>query len=168
MISFHKKNNVTSAKNSIKQNKTMLNIALGLKTCRGSLLSLTIILPLQNFAVTVESVANPRQAKLNWLMVNLETRNNSEIAVVTVPEIAPASSPKPKADTKKTQSDNSFDPAALFGFLIVVSVALGLLFNRSRRGSHATGSSSFPKNSGDCSDSFSDGSCDGGDAGGDF
>lgn len=185
----------------------MLTIALKLKTCTGSLLSLAIIcLPLQNLAVTVESVPNPEPNDGIWVtdmadvgsdstqakITNLEAQNNNEIAVVTVPEIAPASSPKQKPHiTKKTQSDKSFGSAVLFGFLIVVAVALGLLFNnRSRRGSHASGGSSsttsgvvnsqsdysgsvdsFSSGSSDCSgsgDSFSGGSCDGGDAGGDF
>lgn len=120
-----------------------------------------ICLPLQNFAVTVESVANSRQADIHSdfteaKITNLEAQNNSD-AVFTV-EITPASQ-KPRS-TNKTQLDNSFNPAVFFGFLIVVFVVLVLLFNkRSRRESHATGSSSFPKNSG--------GSCDSGDAGGD-
>jgi uncharacterized protein len=78
-----------------------------------SFLSLAVIsFPPPSLAVTVEEVPNPRQvnhgwvtdmanvlnpsteAKLNQLISALEAKNGSEIAVVTVPETAPAKTPK--------------------------------------------------------------------------
>ncbi|MGF1479043.1 MAG: TPM domain-containing protein [Cyanophyceae cyanobacterium] len=74
--------------------------------------SSAVAFPLPSLAVTVESVPNPRQeddtwvtdmaavlsdtteVKLNQLITDLEAQNGSEIAVVTVPDTAPADSPK--------------------------------------------------------------------------
>ena len=76
-------------------------------------LCLTLILfPLPSYALTVQDVPNPRQdnggwvtdmaqilspdteAKLNQIISELESQTGDEIAVVTVPETSPASSPK--------------------------------------------------------------------------
>ncbi len=74
--------------------------------------STILLTPLSSQALTVEEVTNPRQnndswvtdmadilsdqteAEINQLITNLEQDNGTEIAVVTVPETAPASSPK--------------------------------------------------------------------------
>lgn len=71
-----------------------------------------ILFPLPSYALTVQDVPNPQkeyggwvtdmaqilsldtEAKINQLISNLERQNGDEIAVVTVPETAPASSPK--------------------------------------------------------------------------
>jgi uncharacterized protein len=71
-----------------------------------------IVFPLPSYALTVQDVPNPRkdyggwvtdmaqiisldtEAKLNQLISNLERQNGDEIAVVTVPQTAPESSPK--------------------------------------------------------------------------
>ncbi len=71
-----------------------------------------IVFPLPSYALTVQDVPNPRkdyggwvtdmaqilspdtEAMLNQLISNLERRNGDEIAVVTVPQTAPESSPK--------------------------------------------------------------------------
>lgn len=71
-----------------------------------------IVFPLPSYALTVQDVPNPRkdyggwvtdmaqilsldtEEKINQLISNLERQNGDEIAVVTVPETAPASSPK--------------------------------------------------------------------------
>jgi uncharacterized protein len=80
--------------------------------CAGFLSLAVISFPPPSLAVTVEKVPNPRQAnqgwvtdmanvlspsteaKLNELISELEAKNGSEIAVVTVPETAPAKTPK--------------------------------------------------------------------------
>ena len=71
-----------------------------------------IVFPMPSYALSVQDVPNPRkdyggwvtdmaqilsldtEAKLNQLISNLERQNGDEIAVVTVPETAPASIPK--------------------------------------------------------------------------
>ena len=71
-----------------------------------------LLIPTTSRALTVEEVTNPRktndawvtdmanilsdrtEAELNRLIGNLEAKNGTEIAVVTVPETAPADSPK--------------------------------------------------------------------------
>ncbi len=71
-----------------------------------------LIHPLPSFALTVKQVSNPRQhyhgwvtdmaeilsqsteTQLNQMISNLEAKNGSEIAVVTVPETQPAATPK--------------------------------------------------------------------------
>ena len=77
------------------------------------LLALAVVLfPLKSEALTVQEVPNPRQvyggwvtdtaeiltdsteAQLNEMIEQLETKNGTELAVVTVPETAPAASPK--------------------------------------------------------------------------
>lgn len=87
----------------------MLTIALGLKTCTSSLLSLAIILPLQN---AVSRQADIRSDFTEAKITNLKAQNNSD-AVFTV-EITPASQ-KPRS-TNKTKLDNSFNPAVFLGF----------------------------------------------------
>ncbi len=81
--------------------------------CWLSSLCLALFLsPLASYAITVESVPNPRQihggwvtdmaeiltdnteTQLNQMISQLEAKNGAEIAVVTVPETAPAASPK--------------------------------------------------------------------------
>lgn len=76
-------------------------------------LSVAIALsPLTSTALTVQEVPNPRQVyggwvtdmagilseptekQLNQMITQLEAKNGSEIAVVTVPEVSPAASPK--------------------------------------------------------------------------
>ncbi|WP_375497227.1 TPM domain-containing protein [uncultured Nostoc sp.] len=83
------------------------------QTCCVGFLSLSVItLSSASLAVSVEQVPNPRQvnsgwvtdmanvlspsteAELNKLISNLEAKNGSEIAVVTVPETSPAKTPK--------------------------------------------------------------------------
>ncbi len=78
-----------------------------------SLIGSSILLtPIASQALTVEEVSNPRttyggwvtdsanilsdrtEAELNSLIADLEATNGTEIAVVTVPETAPANSPK--------------------------------------------------------------------------
>ncbi|MFB2772161.1 YgcG family protein [Pelatocladus sp. BLCC-F211] len=78
-----------------------------------SLFSLTILVyPLSSLAVTVQEVPNPRQtnggwvsdmagilsdrteSQINQMISELEAKNGTEMAVVTVPETAPASTPK--------------------------------------------------------------------------
>ena len=77
-----------------------------------SLSFIALLLPISSEAITVEDVPNPRatyggwvsapadilsdstEAKLNQMIEELEAKNGAEIAVVTVPETAPASSPK--------------------------------------------------------------------------
>lgn len=85
--------------------------------CAG-LASLVIIgVPSVSLGVTIEQVPNPRQtnggwvtdmadilspnaeAELNQTISNLEAKNGSEIAVVTVPETAPSATPKQFATT---------------------------------------------------------------------
>jgi TPM domain len=74
--------------------------------------STVLFAPLASQALTVEEVTNPRQnnggwvtdmadilsdrteGQLNQMIVELENRNGTEIAVVTVPETTPAESPK--------------------------------------------------------------------------
>ncbi|NES02042.1 MAG: TPM domain-containing protein [Okeania sp. SIO2F4] len=71
-----------------------------------------LIHPLPSFALTVQQVSNPRQhyhgwvtdmaeilsqsteTQLNQMISDLEAKNGSEIAVVTVPETQPAATPK--------------------------------------------------------------------------
>ena len=71
-----------------------------------------LIHPLPSFAITVQQVSNPRQHyhgwvtdmaeilsqstenQLNQMISDLEAKNGSEIAVVTVPETQPAATPK--------------------------------------------------------------------------
>ena len=71
-----------------------------------------LIHPLPSFALTVQEIPNPRQhyhgwvtdmaeilsqsaeTQLNQMISNLEAKNGSEIAVVTVPETQPAATPK--------------------------------------------------------------------------
>jgi uncharacterized protein len=73
---------------------------------------LTVFLPLKSQALTIQEVPNPRQvnstwvtdmagilddsteAKLNSEISQLEAKNGTEVAVVTVPETAPSASPK--------------------------------------------------------------------------
>lgn len=75
-------------------------------------LCLTLVSPVSSQALTVEEVPNPQQldgtwvtdmanilsdsteAQLNQTLSELEAKNGTEIAVVTVPETAPAESPK--------------------------------------------------------------------------
>jgi uncharacterized protein len=83
------------------------------QTCCVGFLSLAVIsFPSPSLAVSVEQVPNPRQANNGWvtdmadvlnpsseaelnrLISELEAKNGSEIAVVTVPETAPAETPK--------------------------------------------------------------------------
>lgn len=83
------------------------------QTCCAGFLSLSVLsFPSPSLAVTVEEVPNPRQVnggwvtdmanvlspstetQLNRLITELEAKNGSEIAVVTVPETAPAKTPK--------------------------------------------------------------------------
>jgi uncharacterized protein len=83
------------------------------RTLWTSSLCLTIILfPLPSLALTVQEVPNPRQVyggwvtdqaeilkpetetQLNQTLAQLEAKNGAEMAVVTVPETAPAASPK--------------------------------------------------------------------------
>ncbi|OKH18984.1 hypothetical protein NIES593_21510 [Hydrococcus rivularis NIES-593] len=77
-----------------------------------SSLSLVVLSSLPSQALTVQEVPNPRQtnggwvtdmadiltpkteAQLNQMISELEANNSAEIAVVTVPETAPAASPK--------------------------------------------------------------------------
>ncbi|MEA5580470.1 TPM domain-containing protein [Nodularia harveyana UHCC-0300] len=78
-----------------------------------SIFSASIVLsPLSSFALTVEEVPNPRQvsgswvtdmadvlndeteAQMNQMIADLEAKNGTEISVVTVPQTAPAASPK--------------------------------------------------------------------------
>ena len=85
--------------------------------CAG-LASLVVIgVPSVSLGVTVEQVPNPRQANGGWVtdmadilspnaeaelnqtISNLEAKNGSEIAVVTVPETAPSATPKQFATT---------------------------------------------------------------------
>ena len=74
--------------------------------------STVLLAPLKSSALTVEEVVNPQNTKGEWVsdmadllddkteaqlnrtIENLEQTNGAEIAVVTVPETAPASSPK--------------------------------------------------------------------------
>ena len=90
----------------------MLTTAFKLKPTVTIFSFVAIAFPLPSLAVGVESVPNPRQedgtwvtdmakvlsetteVKLNQLITNLEAQNGSEIAVVTVPDTAPSSSPK--------------------------------------------------------------------------
>lgn len=88
------------------------------KTFCAGLASLVIIgIPSVSLGVTVEQVPNPRQtnggwvtdmadilspnaeAELNQTIANLEAKNGSEIAVVTVPETAPSATTKQFATT---------------------------------------------------------------------
>ena len=92
----------------------MQSLALKFKQtfCAGFLSLAILSIPSASLAVTVEEVPNPRQvnggwvtdmadilsssteAKLNQLISELEAKNGSEIAVVTVPDTAPAVTPK--------------------------------------------------------------------------
>ena len=90
------------------KNLTLLKQTVALSFI-GSIISFA---PLATHALTVEEVINPRQdndgwvtdmadilsdrteTELNSLITNLEQNNGAEIAVVTVPETAPANSPK--------------------------------------------------------------------------
>ncbi|WP_258003594.1 MULTISPECIES: TPM domain-containing protein [Fischerella] len=74
--------------------------------------SAILLYPLSSLAVTVQEVPNPRkqnggwvsdmagilsnqtEAQINQIISQLEAKNGTEMAVVTVPETAPASSPK--------------------------------------------------------------------------
>ena len=74
--------------------------------------SILLLMPIPSQALTVEEVPNPRktyggwvtdsanilsdrtEVQLNSLITALEASNGTEIAVVTVPKTAPASSPK--------------------------------------------------------------------------
>ncbi|NEQ38172.1 MAG: TPM domain-containing protein [Okeania sp. SIO3I5] len=76
------------------------------------LVQIWLIHPLPSFALTVQEIPNPRQdyygwvtdmaeilspnteTQLNQMISNLEAKNGSEIAVVTVPETQPAATPK--------------------------------------------------------------------------
>jgi uncharacterized protein len=76
------------------------------------LASAFVLFPLASLALEVKDVPNPRQingtwvtdkagilsneteTQLNQLIAQLERKNGTEIAVVTVPETAPAASPK--------------------------------------------------------------------------
>ena len=78
----------------------------------GSVLLGILLSPLSTLAITVEDVPNPRITNGNWvsdtadilsestekqlneMISKLEAKNGAEIAVVTVNETAPASSPK--------------------------------------------------------------------------
>ena len=92
-----------------------INLLKKLKgTLLASLLCLAVFLfPLKSEALTVQEVPNPRQevygawvtdmaeiltdfteAQLNQMIKQLEVKNGTEIAVVTVPETTPAASPK--------------------------------------------------------------------------
>ena len=80
--------------------------------CLGSIGFTLFLTPIASQALTVEEVPNPRttyggwvtdmanilsdrtEVKLNRLIASLEASNGTEIAVVTVPKTAPASSPK--------------------------------------------------------------------------
>ncbi len=96
-----------------KSQKTMKNSTLLKQTITLSFVGATVLFsPIATQALTVEEVTNPRQdnhgwvtdmadilsdrteTKLNSLINNLEQNNGAEIAVVTVPETAPADSPK--------------------------------------------------------------------------
>ena len=77
-----------------------------------SLCFVVILFPLKSEALTVLDVPNPRQvdsgwvtdlaeiltdsteAQLNQMIEQLEVKNGTEVAVVTVPETSPADSPK--------------------------------------------------------------------------
>ena len=91
----------------------MTTLKLIKQTATLSFLGSTILLtPLTSQALTLEEVTNPRQeneswvtdmadilsnkteTELNGMISNLEQINGTEIAVVTVPETAPATSPK--------------------------------------------------------------------------
>ena len=91
----------------------MQTLKLIKQTVPFSLISITVLFtPLTTQALTVEEVTNPRQnnhgwvtdmadilsdqteTKLNQIINNLEQTNGTEIAVVTVSETAPATSPK--------------------------------------------------------------------------
>jgi uncharacterized protein len=74
--------------------------------------SVIFISPLSSLAVTVQEVPNPRneyggwvtdmadilsdktETQINQIISQLEAKNGTEMAVVTVPETAPAASPK--------------------------------------------------------------------------
>ena len=97
----------------------MRTITLSIKkSCRASFLGLAVVsFPALSLAITVEEIPNPRQenggwvadtadilnssteAEINRQISELEAKNGSEIAVVTVPETAPASTPKEFATT---------------------------------------------------------------------
>ena len=120
--------------------KTMKNSTLLKQTATLGFIGATVVLtPITTPALTVEEVINPRQdnngwvtdmadilsdgteTKLNNLITNLEQSNGAEIAVVTVLETAPATSPKAFATELfnhwrigKAEADN--------GILLLVSI----------------------------------------------
>ena len=106
----------------------------------GLIISVILLIPTTALALTVEEVTNPQttsntwvtdmadilsnktEAKLNRQITNLEQSSGAEIAVVTVPETAPAESPKAFATQLfnywgigKAESDN--------GILFLISTA---------------------------------------------
>ena len=106
----------------------------------GLIISVILLIPTTALALTVEEVTNPQttsntwvtdmadilsnktEAKLNRQIANLEQSSGAEIAVVTVPETAPADSPKAFATQLfnywgigKAESDN--------GILFLISTA---------------------------------------------
>ena len=115
-------------------------ISLFQQTAILAISSAVLLTPLVSEALTVEEVTNPKskgngwvtdmadilsdktEIELNRLITNLEETNGAEIAVVTVPETAPASSPKAFATQLfnhwgigKAESDN--------GILFLISTA---------------------------------------------
>lgn len=96
------------------ETKAMQPVALQFKKtfCAGFVSLAVISISSASLAVAVESVPNPRQAnggwvtdmasvlssstqaKINQLISNLEAKNGSEIAVVTVPDTSPSETPK--------------------------------------------------------------------------
>lgn len=97
----------------------MRTITLSIKqSCWASFLGLAVVsFPALSLAITVKEIPNPRQENRGWVadtadilnssteaeinrqISGLEAKNGSEIAVVTVPETAPASTPKEFATT---------------------------------------------------------------------
>ena len=118
----------------------MKTIALFQKIAIITISSAVLLTPLVSEALTVEEVTNPKstgngwvtdmadilsdktEIELNRLITNLEKTNGAEIAVVTLPETAPANSPKAFATQLfnywgigKAESDN--------GILFLISTA---------------------------------------------
>ena len=101
-------------RSSDEETKAMQSVALQFKRtfCAGFMSLAVISIPSASLAVTVESVPNPRQvnggwvtdmanvlsssteAKLNQLISELEAKNGSEIAVVTVADTYTSQTPK--------------------------------------------------------------------------
>jgi uncharacterized protein len=94
------------------EKKIMKTNVLKRTLCASSLCLAVFLSPLPSLALTVQEVPNPRQAyggwvtdmaevltpetesRLNQIISQLEAKNGTEVAVVTVPTTAPAASPK--------------------------------------------------------------------------